>query len=447
MFQSPVVVPVVEPWAGLLIVVGALALLVLGLRFLAKHGAIHPESVRKALHVGGGLIALSLPWLFDRVWPLLILAGAGAIAVVGFNVHRRFARRSDGLMAGVERTGEIYLGPIYFPLAVVILFWLARSNVLLYFIPIMTLTFADAVAALIGVRYGKLKYQATAGRKSLEGSSAFFLAAFFSAHVPLLLSSDLGRAETLLIGITFGLLLTMVEAVAWSGLDNLFIPLIGYLLLKVFVGLDANALCERLAVTAFLAFVAWLARGRFWNDAALILVVLVGYVCANLGGTPWLLIGLLMFGGIVFMSPGRGGVPIRTVREVGAVSAVGLIWLSLARELQRPELLAAFTASFAAHLAMIGVARDSLPASRFRRLPLHVGWSAIWLLLPYVFIENGSTSAWMSAAVAALGTTVAAILFACWLPACERRFGDRGRWWLQTSLAAAVSIGVAWRIG
>jgi hypothetical protein len=106
------VVPLVEPWIGLLIVLAAIALLVVGLRLLAKTGKIHPESVRKLLHIGGGLISLSLPWLFDRIWPLLVLAAIGVLALVAFNIYRRYTPKSDGLMVGVERQGEVYIGPI-----------------------------------------------------------------------------------------------------------------------------------------------------------------------------------------------------------------------------------------------------------------------------------------------------------------------------------------------
>jgi phytol kinase len=343
-------------------------------------------------------------------------------------------------MAGVERAGEIYIGPIYFPLAVLTLFALARSNVLLYLVPLLVLTFADAVAALVGVRYGKLKYEATGGRKSVEGSTAFFLAAFFSAHVPLLLASDLGRAETLLIGITFGLLLTMVEAVAWSGLDNLFLPLVGYLLLKTYVALGVEPLVVRLIETALLAAIAWLARGRAWNDAGLILTILVGYTCANLGGPAWLIIALAMFAGVVWLTPNRENAPVRTVREVGAVSAVGIIWVSVAHELGRPELLAAFAGSFAAHLAMIGIGRLPSDKAAWRPvLPISLGIAIV--LGPYLILERGAASAWAGAGGSAAGVVIAAILFRLLRPAWERRFGDAGRWWLQAILAAGASLG------
>jgi phytol kinase len=306
----------------------------------------------------------------------------------------------------------------------------------------VVLTFADAVAALIGVRYGKLKYEATKGRKSLEGSTAFFLVAFFSVHVPLLLLTNLGRAETLLIGVTFGLLLTMVEAIAWSGLDNLFIPVIGFMLLKVFVGLDAAQLGSRLLITAALALIAWLARDRAWNDVALIGAVLIGYVCANLGGATWLLVALLTFAGVAWLMPAQPEAPTRTVRQVGAVSAAGLCWLDLAHELHVPQFLPVFAASFSAHLAMIAVARER----RFIgvvtwRTALSVFLCVAWVFGPLLLLERGNSGMWFGAGGAWLGTALATALFAYWLPKCECRFGEPGRWWLQTLLAGLGSMG------
>src|SRR5690606_12287860 len=93
------------------------------------------------------------------------------------------------------------LGEICFPLAAGILFVLARGDRLLYSIPLLILTFADASAALIGVFYGVRRYTTSEGSKTLEGSLAFFQAAFLSTLVPILLFTTLGRAETLLIAL------------------------------------------------------------------------------------------------------------------------------------------------------------------------------------------------------------------------------------------------------
>ena len=51
------------------------------------------------------------------------------------------------------------MGEFYFPVAVAVVFVLARGDTLLYLIPVLTLTVADSVGALIGVRYGFARYQ------------------------------------------------------------------------------------------------------------------------------------------------------------------------------------------------------------------------------------------------------------------------------------------------
>jgi hypothetical protein len=112
----------------------------------------------------------------------------------------------------------------------------------------------------------------------------------------------------------------------------------------------------------------------------------------------------------------------------------------VAHELRRPELLAAFSGSFAPHLAMIGIARPrGLPL--VRRLLLPAAFGVLWILAPYVLIERGAPSAWTGAGGAAVGSAVAALLFALALSGRERRFADAGRWWLQAVLAAVASLG------
>src|SRR5207248_6187645 len=117
---------------------------------------------------------------------------------------------------------------VYFPLAVCVL-WLLYLNTgdgepvrsrIGYLVPLLLLTLSDALAALVGVAYGRFQYTTPDGFKSLEGSFAFFLCSFVCVHVPLLLLTDRGRAETLLIAVLLAWLATMFEAIAWGGLDN-----------------------------------------------------------------------------------------------------------------------------------------------------------------------------------------------------------------------------------
>ena len=80
---------------------------------------------------------------------------------------------------------------------------------------------------------------------------AFFAVALLTVHVPLLLwVPAVGRAECLLIAVTLALLAMILEAIAWRGLDNLFVPLGSFVLLKAFIPMPAPALAQCAAVAA-----------------------------------------------------------------------------------------------------------------------------------------------------------------------------------------------------
>jgi hypothetical protein len=120
--------------------------------------------------------------------------------------------------------------------------------------------------------------------------------AFFSVHVPLLLLSEVGRAETLLIALILGLLVMLLEAIAWRGLDNLFIPLGGYLLLRTHLEMDVVALLTRLGITIVLVVLTLTWRKRTTlNDSAVLGATLVGYLSWSIGGWRWLLPPLIVF--------------------------------------------------------------------------------------------------------------------------------------------------------
>ncbi|MCB9104568.1 MAG: hypothetical protein H6633_10040 [Anaerolineales bacterium] len=145
------------------------------------------------------------------------------------------------------------IGEIYFVGGVATLFFLTGDDPLRFSIPILLLALADAAAALVGIRYGRRHYTTFDGDKTLEGSLAFLVTAFFCIQVPLLLFSPLQSVETLLIALLLSLLLMMVEAVAWRGLDNFFIPIFGFLLLDGAMGMSIGELVGQLVLTVPLA--------------------------------------------------------------------------------------------------------------------------------------------------------------------------------------------------
>lgn len=226
--------------------------LLVGLRLYQRRYRPDPEWVRKLMHVGGGLIACSLPALFETAAPVLFLCAATFLGLLALRYLSALKRGIGSVICCVDRRSS---GDLCFPVAVAILFLVARDNSILYFVPLLILTFADPAAALVGTRYGFTRLGWSQGAKSLEGSVAFFFVAFFSAHFPLFLMDDAAGAEALLAAALLSLLLTVVEAAARDGLDNLLIPVCGLFLLRVFLAMSAGQLALCLIVSGALTFV------------------------------------------------------------------------------------------------------------------------------------------------------------------------------------------------
>ncbi|MEO1146727.1 MAG: hypothetical protein AAFY26_14165 [Cyanobacteria bacterium J06638_22] len=440
-------------WLNVILVLSALLGLMLGLRVWQRARSPNSELVRKLVHIPMGLLTLSFPWLFTSPWSVTVL---GSLAI-GFLVSLRLvvplAKRLGKVLGSVERRS---LGEVYFTISIVTVFWMsslsdvpATEQRLLFIIPMLILTLADAVAALIGVRYGQTRYTTDEGFKSAEGSLAFFMVAFFSVHIPLLLFSTTGRAETLMIAIILGLLVMLLEAIAWRGLDNLFIPMGSFLLLNAHLTMTISELVWRLVATVLLVLLglAWRPNTTL-NDSAILGVAFVGYIAWMLGGFPWLLPPLLLFLTYPWFVPwttapedtatqsklptrrwfdtelGPQPGKIHTVVAVLSVSAAGLLWLVLASLEDggssllgdRPPLLYPYTLAYAVNLALIGVAGIS---SRHYWKPKH--WFAVarfslqaWLIvsLPMLVLVFGvSTMAGLSTLLTFPLVWLAAIAF------------------------------------
>src|SRR5262249_38352975 len=161
------------------------------LKFYQRRCRPHPEWVRKLLHMGMGLVTLSFPWLFDELWPILVLVVLSVAGMLALRCVRVLKCGLGSVVGGVDRAS---LGEVYFPVGVAILFVLylqedpgcPARRILLYCIPILLLALGDALAALIGVRFGRFRYPTPEGSKTAEGSLALFAVGLASTYLALL---------------------------------------------------------------------------------------------------------------------------------------------------------------------------------------------------------------------------------------------------------------------
>lgn len=210
-----------NPWVGILLVSAILVGSMMALKCYSGRCNVAPELLRKCLHMGMGIVTLGFPWLFSTVWPVAVLALVSVLWLWSVQWCRPLQQYAGGVTDGVLRHT---CGELYFPVAIALVFWWSQGNVLLYVIPVLVLTFADALAAVVGLRHGTHRYQIGQSTKSWEGSATFFCIALCAVFFSLMLTgTSVGKA--LFIAITTALPVTFIEAVSHSGWDNLSVPL------------------------------------------------------------------------------------------------------------------------------------------------------------------------------------------------------------------------------
>lgn len=426
--------------AAMTAALAAFLLLFLVLQLIARTG-VAPETTRKMMHAGSGLLTLSFPFLFDSFWPVLLLTASSVLLIGAVKFTTALGRHFRRAVSGVERTT---LGEIYFPIAVALLFWLTLGeHPLLFAVPVLVLTLADATGAIIGLRYGLTRY--SGANKSFEGSVAFAVVAFLCVHIPLLLWSEVEREESLLIAATLALLVMLLEGSAWRGLDNLFIPIGGYFLLRAYLPMSAADLSIRLFVAvALVVFIIFSRRRTTLEDDSLVAGAFLCYVAWAVMGWPWLIAPLVIFVGYAWLSPGTED-NSRRMHDVAVVLAVwgpALVWLALANGAGIPWLLLPYTTVFAAHLAMFGISRlahqfpDEAVPTIFWRAVI-TSWTIV--MVPYVAATGSDRTAVAGAVAAGPAIAAAAVLFIR-LTDVRNAPQTRLRWVLQAGAAALASL-------
>jgi len=322
-------VPSGATWGG-----EAIAALSVGAAFLAlllaaelwrRSGKPPVEWTRKFVHMGGGVIAAFFPWVFRSHWTLLALGAAMiGLFVIG---------RDRGWFAGVTGVERPSSGERWFPVGVYALYVVGRHEPVFYLIALSALVVSDALAALLGTRYGAHTYPVAGGLKSIEGSAIFLAITFIGVHLPLLLLTDIGRAESVMISLQLALLATSFEAISQRGNDNLVVPLATfYLLLKLTPASWQGIAVQLAAQIALLGAVLWLAHARrVLTFAGAIAAHLVLYAAFSLGGPEWTVTPLLALAGFIGADATRRQAPpperAHQVRAVFYVSIVAVAML------------------------------------------------------------------------------------------------------------------------
>lgn len=242
------------------------------------------EYTRKLVHMGGGLVALAIPFLIQSHWVVLGMAAAMGVVFLG--------SRSFGLLPSLHAVDRRTRGVEYYPVAVYGLFVLTRGQPWLYVICLLVLALGDAMAALIGRRFGRRRFEVDGNQKSLEGSATFFVVTYLVIAIPLLCWPDPALpppVHCLLVAFLAAVLATGFELIALDGRDNLWLPLGLCIVLTKLLRQPLDELIRQNIAFAVLAVLTAVAAfyTRALNVGAAVVFLLAAYGAWSLGSPDW----------------------------------------------------------------------------------------------------------------------------------------------------------------
>lgn len=209
---------------GLALVYGyVILLLVISEKVLNKY----PSFSRKFLHIMVGNILFILP-LFTSRWVMALLAAAPFIIVTFLMSPSSPFKFKDRIS-----TSGHGLGLVYYSISWAVLALIFFDQPWIIAVGIAAMSYGDGMAALIGKKYGKIKYNICGDDKSLEGSLTMFLV--LTVTLWIVLTYYAVPAQPMVIA-SVALVATIFEGVTPKGLDNLtacFSAVFTYILLTM----------------------------------------------------------------------------------------------------------------------------------------------------------------------------------------------------------------------
>ena len=201
---------------------------------LRRAGKRSVDFTRKFIHIGVGMWVVGTVLLFET-WYLAMIPPLSFVAINALSYLR-------GTIKAMEVSDRANLGTIYFPISFAALVYVFWHQPVLMVASLMPMTWGDAMAAIVGQRYGHNRYSVRGRTRSLEGSIAMLLWSWVWTWMalmimPLLLGTPMPNwLLAMLSAGAIALVCTLVEALSPWGLDNLTVPAAAALVLRFLFG-------------------------------------------------------------------------------------------------------------------------------------------------------------------------------------------------------------------
>jgi phytol kinase len=208
----------------LLLTVAVAAMVLVIAELLWRRKKLRGEPNRKLVHIIIGTFIAFWPYFLS--WPQIrVLCLGGLLLVLLAGQTKHFHVGYD-----VNRRGH---GDVFFPIGVGLASFISPSP-LVFAIAILHLSLADGLAAVIGLRFGLgHQYKVRQYLKTLAGTLTFWLVSTIIVASTLLFSPDMLYWPLWPLLVWLPLAATLVENIAVAGLDNVAVPLLIIVVLRL----------------------------------------------------------------------------------------------------------------------------------------------------------------------------------------------------------------------
>ena len=200
-------------------------LVILVTRYL-KRDVLSPKNSRKFLHAFTGNLPFIMPFFTQNIFPFFV---ACTFVLITFLVtpHSPINRLRQKLnwLSDITEEGH-HTGLVLYAISYSVLAYFFGTQPYIVAAGIFPMAYGDSTAAFIGMRYGWRKI----GSKSLEGCVGMFLGSLFSMMIGMAYFSSLYMfrfIDQLVPIFLVSIVVTLIEFISPSGLDNLTVPILG----------------------------------------------------------------------------------------------------------------------------------------------------------------------------------------------------------------------------
>ena len=181
----------------------------------------YPEGSRKFLHIMTGNIAFLLPVFVTKEVMAFLAAGPFILFTFLMSPYTPIKK-----IRGKTSAAGHGMGLVYYSITWTIFAYLFFDNMVVIAIGILSMSYGDGLASVIGIKFGKKKYNVLGDEKSYVGSFAMFIFTFITMILALFYYNINVTFYVILVLVFIAFIASIVEGLTPKGLDNLTVPFV-----------------------------------------------------------------------------------------------------------------------------------------------------------------------------------------------------------------------------